>query len=267
MTAHDVNAMEATRHKVGIVLSGGGVRGAAHVGVLKALQEEGLEPTALAGASSGAMVAAMYAARRSFNQTLDIFRDNAIFSWSYFGLARKPGLLDSERLLEGLHRALDNKTFDDVSRELHVVASNLLDGSSHYFHEGDLAVAVMASSAYPGVFSPVEIDGRWLTDGGVTNNLPLEPLLHRCDALIGCFVNPVEEMKLEQLQTTFSVTQRAFQISTTNTVRTKLDLCDFTVAPLEILDIGIFEFSRTNEAYEIGLTAGRELAKSVTEHL
>lgn len=259
--------MVARPHKVGMVLSGGGVRGAAHVGILKALQDAGIEVTAVSGASSGALVSAMYAARRSFNQTLDVFRDNDMFSWNYLGLVRKPGLLDSERLLEALEDALDHKTFDDVSRELHIVASNLLDGTAHYFREGSLAMACMASSAYPGVFSPLAIDGKLLTDGGVVNNLPIEPLLGRCEVLIGSFVNPIEHMTVDELQTTFSVSQRAFQISTGNPIRQKLKRCDFSIAPLELLDIGIFDMKRTNEAYEIGLNAGRELAERVNARL
>ncbi|MEL6547910.1 MAG: patatin-like phospholipase family protein [Myxococcota bacterium] len=259
--------MSSRPHKVGMVLSGGGVRGAAHVGILKALHDEGIEVTAVSGASSGALVSAMFAARRSFNQTLDVFRDNSLFSWNYLGLVRKPGLLDSERLLDALEEALDHKSFTDVSRELHIVASDLLDGTPHFFREGSLALAVMASSAYPGVFSPLEIDGRLLTDGGVVNNLPVEPLLGRCDVLIGSFVNPIEHMKAQELQSTFSVSQRAFQISTGNPIREKLKRCDFAIAPTELLDIGIFDKSRTNEAFEIGLAAGRTLVSELSSTL
>ncbi|MEO1481567.1 MAG: patatin-like phospholipase family protein [Myxococcota bacterium] len=254
-------------HRVGVVLSGGGVRGASHVGLLKALADRGIEPTAVAGASSGALVGTMYAARRSFNQTLDVFRDNDLFSWNYLGLVRKPGLLDTELLLGELDAALDHRTFDDLTRELHVVAGDLLTGEPYFFKTGPLARAVLASCAYPGVLTPIEHEGRLLSDGGIVNNLPVEPLLGRCDLVIGSFVNPVAPMTLEQLQTTFAVSQRAFQIGTTHALTAKLAKCDFAIAPLPLLDIGLFELSRTNEAFEIGLSAANAIMDDVEARL
>ncbi|MEL6761851.1 MAG: patatin-like phospholipase family protein [Myxococcota bacterium] len=259
--------MSETVHRVGVVLSGGGVRAAAHVGLLKALSERDLEPTALAGASAGALVAAMYATRRSFNQTLDVFRDNELFSWNYFGMVRKPGLLDAEKIMEGFEHVLGDKTFSDTTRELHIVATNLLDGTAHYFRDGPLAPAVMASSAYPGVISPIEFDGMLLSDGGIVDNLPIEPLLGRCDVLIGSFVNPVETLTMDELRTTLAVSQRAFHISTTNILRAKLAQCDFAIAPVSLLDIGIFELKRTNEAFEIGYETAQSILDGVEQRL
>ena len=240
------------QHDVGLVLSGGGVRGAAHVGILRAFEERGIQATALSGASAGAIVAAMYAVGEPLDQIQALFAQTDIFSWNYLGLARKPGLFDSDQLLKILENAFQDKTFEQTGRELHVVATDLLDGRAHFFTEGPLAPAVMASASFPGVFSPLQRDGRLYSDGGIINNLPIEPLVGRCRALVGAQVNPINATTADALSTTFAVSQRAFQIATSPMVEAKLEQCDFSIVPEELLDIGLFEQSRVGEAHDIG---------------
>ncbi len=256
-------------HRVGVALSGGGVRGAAHVGLIRALREHHIEITAWAGASSGALVAAMCACGRSPDDILKIFRKNEMFTWSHFGLTQKPGLLDSERLLKVVERAVGGITFSELNDELHIVATDLLQGEEYYFREGAVARAVMASASFPGFVSPMEVDEHLFSDGGIVNNLPIEPLLGRCRVLIGSHVNPVEPKKRGDLETTVAVSQRAFQIATAKQTDSKLKSCDFCIAPSALLDIGLFDFERSNEAYEIGYEAALgivdEVAASVSE--
>ena len=255
-------------HRVGIVLSGGGIRGAAHVGVLEALADQAVAPTALAGASAGSFAAAMYATGMTTEAMLDAFRASDVFSWSYFGLPRKAGLLDSEALLKVLYNVFGEKTFADTGhRELHIVATDLLKGKPHFFGVGPLALAVMASSAFPGLISPVEHQGCVFIDGGVLNNLPVEPLVGRCEILIGVHANPIPEATPEQVDGPIAVAQRAFQLSTHVGLEARLPSCDFVIEPEGLIEIGMFEHARTDEAFRIGYEAALPVAREVAQRL
>ena len=179
----------------------------------------------------------------------------------HLGLGTKPGLLDSDRLVEVLDDALDGKSFDDVTHELHIVATDMMSGTERYFREGSLARAVMASCAFPGVVSPVIVDSRVYSDGGIINNLPVEPLILRCRTVIGAQVNPVEPNATEQLATTVAVSRRAFQIATSQGIGAKLSRCTFRLAPEALLEIGIFDFDRVNERVRHWLSRNRRHAR------
>ncbi|MEL7370866.1 MAG: patatin-like phospholipase family protein, partial [Myxococcota bacterium] len=170
--------MTETQHKLGLVLSGGGARAAAHIGALRALTEHGLKPTVISGASAGALVAALYGCRFSLNEMLEVFETTELFSWNHLGFTKKPGLLDAERLVDVLASLFGGLTFNDSDTELHIVTTDLLSGQPHVFTQGPLDRAVTASSAYPGVISPLDIDGRVYADGGIVDNFPIDPLLN-----------------------------------------------------------------------------------------
>jgi NTE family protein len=159
---------------LGLVLGGGAVRGAAHLGVLSVLEARGLRPSCIAGTSVGALVGACYAAGHSVDSLLDAFR-----GLSWFGVARPSLRLSIEALLDPgplerfLREQLDQKRFSDLGVPFAAVACDLLSGERVDLVRGDVERAVLASSALPGVFPPVEIDGRILVDGALVANLPV----------------------------------------------------------------------------------------------
>ncbi|RMG87250.1 MAG: hypothetical protein D6714_02780 [Bacteroidetes bacterium] len=240
--------------EIGLVLSGGGVRGAAHIGLLKVLEAHGLEPTRLAGSSAGAMVGALYAAGYKPDEILDFFRKNTndIFKWTYFS-RRKPGILDAEKYAEMFSPWLsDFKTFEDLHKELHICVTDVLQGRVRFFSSGELVRPILASAAIPGVFTPVEIGEDWYVDGGTMNNFPVEPLIGRCDWLIGSFVSPKQAMDKSELTNTLKLLDRASDLAFLAASISKFGLCDFIFTPPELANYGTFDSKKVDEIYEIG---------------
>ena len=159
--------------RIGLVLSGGGARGFAHIGVLRVLERHGVVPHAIAGTSMGAILGALYAAGMRADELYDIADD---LSWrDLIDLSLSAGLLKGEKLRDFLHDHLP-ETFEDLDIPLAVTTTDIETGEQVVFLDGPLVPAVRASSCYPGAFEPVRFAGRTLADGGIVNNLPVEAI-------------------------------------------------------------------------------------------
>lgn len=155
---------------VGLVLSGGGARGFAHIGVLRVLEKEGARFDVIAGTSMGAIIGAFYAAGHSAD---DIEKIVASITWrDVVDLSLRSGLMKGDRLQELLQEYLP-ATFEELKTPLAVITTDVESGEEVVHTEGDLVTAVRASAGFPGAFEPVQMDGRTLGDGGIVNNLPV----------------------------------------------------------------------------------------------
>lgn len=203
----DANDSRPARPRIGLVLSGGGARGAAHVGVLKTLEALHVPVDAIAGTSMGAVVGGLYASGMSAAQIekeldtidwADAFRDRPQRSRLNFrrkledrdflvqlplgfrdGRFQLPrGLIQGQKLTQLLREltmpVADVAGFDALPTPFRAVATDLETGTAVTLKDGDLATALRASLSAPGIFAPVERDGRLLVDGGVANNLPID---------------------------------------------------------------------------------------------
>lgn len=159
----------------GLALGGGAVRGAAHLGVLSVLEEEGLEPSCVAGTSVGAILGAGFASGISVAELMDGFRRIRWFRLVSLSLhpATSLSLLDSSGLETLLRNDFGLSNFSELRLPFAAVACDLGTGEAVVIREGDLVEAVLASSALPGLFPPVRRDGRLLVDGGIASNLPI----------------------------------------------------------------------------------------------
>jgi NTE family protein len=163
---------ERTGPVVGLVLSGGAVRGAAHAAAIEVLVAGGVRPDLVAGTSAGAFVGALLAAGTAPDEIVRII---ASMRWSMVArpYPRRLGLFDTNPLAAFIDATIGPVTFDDLLCPLAVVACDLLTGEQVVVDHGLVALAVRASAAVPGIFPPVEHDGRLLIDGGVVDNLPV----------------------------------------------------------------------------------------------
>jgi len=158
---------------VGLVLGSGAARGWAHVGVLRGLEEAGIRPQLVCGSSIGAVIAALYAAGR-----LDAFAD-----WGrslelrellgYFDLTWRGGLIKARRVFDFLTELLPDRAIEELPLPFAATATDLYSGQEVWLREGSLVDALRASSALPGLVTPVPRDGRWLVDGGLVNPVPV----------------------------------------------------------------------------------------------
>ncbi|MFT4521809.1 MAG: NTE family protein, partial [Bacteroidia bacterium] len=198
-----------TSPTIGLVLSGGGLKGAAHVGVLEAMQEFGLEATYISGASAGAIAGAFYAAGHSPDNLLKFFKDFSLFHFSRL-TRRKAGFLDSEKFYKDLEKYFPTDSFEVLNKELYITATNLVEGTSKVFTSGELIRPILASAAFPGIFSPVIIGNEIYADGGILNNFPLEPVRGKCDLIIGVDVSPLKKPNIQDFKYAHRVMQRAY---------------------------------------------------------
>jgi NTE family protein len=160
--------------KIGLALGGGAARGWAHIGVLKALVEAGVQPDIIVGTSIGAVVGACHAAGHldeleEFARTLTRRR---VFGYLDFNLAGT-GLINGQRLCERLEQQLGNLNIEDLDPRFIAVATEIGTGHEIWLSRGRVVDAVRASYALPGIFRPVKINGRWLFDGALVNPIPV----------------------------------------------------------------------------------------------
>lgn len=161
--------------KVGLALSGGVVLGAAHIGVIKALEESGIKIDYISGTSAGALVSSLYA----FNKNSEILKEIALaISWSNLTELSfsRLGLLSNNKMKELIHKYIGEATFDQMKIQLAIIATNITTGKKVIIENGDVATAVMASTSIPGIFKPVALNDQLLVDGGLVEHVPISPL-------------------------------------------------------------------------------------------
>lgn len=166
--------MKETR-TLGLALSGGAVLGCAHIGVLQAFDEAGIHITHLAGTSMGALVASLYAFGMSGKEIAGI---TEVLRWPHVTRPSpsRLGLLSQDKLRKTLRSHVGDTCIEEARIPLAMVATDISTGEKVVLTEGDLALAASASACFPGIFIPVEWEGRLLVDGGLVENLPLSPL-------------------------------------------------------------------------------------------
>ncbi len=160
--------------RVGLALGGGAARGFAHVGVIQVLEEAGIRPDLVAGTSAGSMVAALYASGRNGSQLQRIAEtmDEATFTdWTLPLFSR--GMLRGDALARYVYQQVGGRRIEDLPMPLGILATDLQSGQGVLFERGDIATAVRASSAVPGLFQPVSITGREYVDGGLVAPVPV----------------------------------------------------------------------------------------------
>lgn len=219
-----------SRKKVGLALSGGTALGLAHIGVLESFAEHKIPVDFISGTSAGALVAALYA----FGVPLDQMRDEAgQFSW--LRLSRltfsKKGIISGRAIEDIIKKYLDQAKIEDAKIPLAIVATDLNSGKLHIMRKGDLAQAVSASACIPGLFTPVEIDGRTLVDGGLIETIPFSPLRAMgAEVIIGVHLG--KERHYQPPKDIVDVVTSSFDIMNNHLTRASLNQADILIEPL-----------------------------------
>jgi NTE family protein len=252
--------MSTCKYKIGLVLSGGGARGFAHLGVIKALNEAGIFPDVISGTSAGAIVGALYADGYSPEEIFKITNSTSRLGYMRPTVPRD-GLLQIAGLVRILRTYLHAKTFEELKIPLYVTATDLNNGRVDYFHSGELANHVIASASIPVIFKPVVIDNKYYVDGGVLDNLPIKPLENQCRYIIGSFVNPTGYQ--ENVNTLISIAERSFLLSMSKEVIEKSRKFDLFIAPPELRNFKILDPEKAEEVFMVGYKATIEKLKDV----
>ena len=235
---------------IGLVLSGGGMRGVAHIGVIKALEEHNITPTHIAGSSVGAIVGSLYAYGYSWEDILNFFKNTQILDFKKYAI-NKPGFIDAEKFYPNLNEYIKEDNFSALKKQLFITATDLLNGNLEVFSKGELIKPVLASAAFPGLFAPVKINDSYYIDGGALNNFPIETLKQQCDNIIGVYVNGFDIITLNDLKHSYNVIERAFKLKSAKEDIKKFDNCDIIIYPKELNKYGTFDKKYINQIFDI----------------
>ncbi len=224
--------------KTGLALGGGGVFGAAHTGVLRAMKEEEIEVHFIAGTSIGAFAAVLFAFGKSWEEIHEIAADLRWIDITQISLS-KYGLLSNDKIRELIGEHIGKKKIEDAEIPLALVTTDISNGEKVVLSRGSVADAVMASTAIPGIFKPVEIGERMLVDGGVVENVPIKTTRDLgADYVIGVDLNARE--KAEKPSNILDVLLNSYQFMRQTTFELQSEMADLMIKP------DLSEFNRSD---------------------
>lgn len=255
--------MKTEKAEYGIVLSGGGARGLAHIGVLAALEEHGISPALVSGSSMGAIVGAFYAAGTSIDEMLAIAKNRKLYKLFNWNFPKRGGMLSLQILLEALQQHIPEDSFKALKKKLFISVSNISAGKHETISKGSLFQAVIASSSIPIIFEPQIIKGHTYIDGGLFNDLPVEPLVGKCHTIIASHVNyNGPEPELSSIR---AIAERVYRLAIYQHVEKNFNKCDFIIDPPELREHSIFDFKHIEKLYEIGYRSAEAMICKMQE--
>lgn len=287
------------RPRIGLVLGGGGAKGAAHVGVLQVLEEMRIPVDCVAGTSMGALIGGAFAAgmapddieravnsiewtqtvggqqnrdRKPINRKInDNYYSNAIEFGLQDGKLKIPGgFIQTQDIEDEIWQLVANAEavtdFDELSIPYRAVATDLLSGEMAVLGSGSLPLAMRASMALPGIFSPVEFDGQVLSDGGMLRNLPIDVGRELCADIVIAVWMTSPPTTAEDIETALAIFDRSYNLMIGANMREQIaSLTDADVGiqvPMGDIDTG--DFLRVGEAVELGRAAAESYADSLS---
>ncbi len=251
----------ATMERVPFVLSGGGARGIAHLGVLQAFAEAGIAPSAISGTSAGALIGAFIAAGLSPVEATALLREEWRLHLTRWKVLRGEWL-SQRRIGEFLSAYLPAKYFEDLKLPLYVSATDVEKGGQRIFSTGELVPPLLAACAVPLIFPPMVIDGTPYVDGGLSNNLPIEPFDDRRAEVIAVYVNPLPPYTGQR--TLRRTLDRTFHLSFREMVARSAKGCRLFVEPTGLNAFGMFDLSQAAQIQRIGYEHTKALLANKT---
>lgn len=250
------------KYKVGLALSGGSVKGLAHLGVLKSFEENGIEINVMSGVSAGSLIAALYADGNSVEDILAFFKKARFFDMVDFNFnifkGRGGGLTAIRPFKEKLKKMMHAATFEELKIPIVVSATDLIEGCATYFSTGELIDPLIASSSVPLLFNPVEIKGKLYIDGGIMSNLAASVLRKDCEHLVGIHVNPV--CRQEVTTGIASVSNRVFDLVINgSSTESEKAVCDMIINTEKACKYGMFGTDKADEIFKIGYEAAQDM--------
>lgn len=236
-------------YKLGLALSGGGARGYAHLGALKAMEERGIFPDIISGTSVGSLIGVLYADGYTPDEMLSFAKSLKLRELVESTIPRD-GIFKATGIGAILRKYLRAKTFEDLKLPMHVVASDIECGEVKVFNKGKIISSVIASCSVPIVFTPVEIDGHHYVDGGLLKNFPVSVIRSRCDKVIGIDISPVIAVKYDRSMK--YIVERAMNYMVGANTMEERAACDYLIESGEVSKYSLFDFKHVEEIYEEG---------------
>ncbi|MDG1870855.1 MAG: patatin-like phospholipase family protein, partial [Flavobacterium sp.] len=193
-------------------------------------------------------------------EILDFFKSIYLFHWRHFTF-RKAGIIDSESFKIHFESIFGDAQLSDLKIPMQITATDMVRGRLKIFEpETKIIDAILASSAFPGIISPFEIDGEPFSDGGILNHFPTDVLQGQCETIIGIYVSPIQKIEAKDLNSIRSVTTRAFDILSANSDLQKFNICDWVIEPKELTKFSTFEMNKLKmeTIFQIGYNSAKD---------
>ena len=243
-------------YKIGIALSGGGIKGLCHAGVLKALEEHGIIPDIISGVSSGCVVGALYADGYTPDEIARLFEDISFRQMTKLQIP-DGGFFKIDAFQKFITKKLRAKTFEELKIPLRIVATDLDKGRSVVFSTGKLIEPIVASCSIPVLFSPKIIDGVHYVDGGVLKNFPVSTIRDDCEKVIGVNASPL--VADDYKTTILNVAARSYHFMFKANILHDKELCDLLIEPIDMGNYEIFNVDKGREIFELGYRSTKQL--------
>jgi len=250
--------------RIALVLGGGAAKGFAHIGVIKALEAQGIQPEIIVGTSAGSLVGVLYAAGNDGFALQRIALDLNESMFSDYSLPDR-GFLKGEALQQFVNKTVQNRPLDKLNRTVAVVATDLQSGDLVAFQRGDTGMAVRASSAVPGIFQPVRINGRDYVDGGLVSPVPVK-LARRLGADIVIASDISAKPSLRPVEGTMDILLQTFTIMGNTIASEELSGADVVVKP-DITKLNSTDFQSRHLAILEGEQAGQAAIPQLRQKL
>ena len=247
------------QYNLGYALGGGGARGFAHLGALKALDETGLKPEIIIGTSAGALAGVFYADGFQPEEVNELFQEKEFLQFAELSLP-KGGFLKSSGLFKLLKSNLRAKTFEQLKIPFISVATDWVRGETVTFSKGkNLVEAVIASCSVPIIFQPQYIDGVAYVDGGVFKNFPVSLIRKECKYVIG--VNVSKVAPLAEMANIRKMSERTFRMMANSNTLLDRDMCDILIEPRGISNLSMFDLKNISQVERIGYHSAQNKMK------
>jgi len=244
------------KYTMGLVLSGGAARGFAHAGVLKAMEELSIEADVVSGVSAGSIVGAFHCDGYGAEEIFELFKKNKVFELVKPRF-KKHGLLSIGGLKKVLKSNLRTTRIEDLPKPLIITATNIEEGLTTFFTEGDLVDTVLASCSIPILFVPTKINGVSYVDGGLTNNFPVRPLEGKCKKMIGVHVNPVGAFDPEDGLRKLAI--HTFHLGIASGIQHDKEELDYFIEPAKLRDFTYYDIKKGKEMFDIGYEEAKKV--------
>jgi NTE family protein len=252
--------------RVALVLGGGAVKGFAHVGVIRVLEQEKIPIHMIIGTSVGSLIGSIYASNPdAFQLEWLAYRVDKGDILDFSVVYSKMGPVQGIKLENFLDQNVKARKIEDTRIPFYPIATDLNTGETIILEKGPLAKAVRASCAIPGIFVPVTFDNRTLVDGGVTDNVAADVARNKgADVIIA--VNLQKDIKNYQIDSVVDIIAQSLSIMMREAGKPKLQCADVVIEP-EIKDVSLFDFSQKKVLIEEGIKAARKAVPKIKELL
>lgn len=248
--------------KIGLALGSGGLRGLAHVGVLKALERENIKIDCIAGCSIGSLIGALYCAGHSPDTIIKLAKHLKPRYWLDFVIP-KLGIISGDKVLDTINLLTQQRSFDELNIPLAIVATEINHGREIVFTEGNVAQAVRASTSVPGVFVPYRIDDMLLVDGAVLNPTPID-IAREIGAEIVIAVDLAHAGVVCNITNVFDVIIQSIDIMERELLKRRRKNCDILIQP-EIAHISPSSFEAIEECVRLGEEAAQKVMPEIKQ--